>query len=92
LGEEKRASEIADFVSGRELLANSFDRLASHLRANDVDIDGEEMLTLGAALELDPDTEMFIGNDRANELRTRKQRAPYIVPDLEREGTSTAGV
>jgi predicted dehydrogenase len=92
LGEQKPAAEIAEVVAGRELLANSFDRLASHLRANDVDIDGEEMLTLGASLEFDPETEMFVGNDKANELRTRKQRAPFIIPDLERESTSTAGV
>jgi predicted dehydrogenase len=92
LGEQKRAGEIAEVVAGRELLANSFDRLASHLRANDVDIDGEEMLTLGASLELDPATEMFVGNDKANELRTRKQRAPFVIPDLERGSTATAGV
>lgn len=92
LGEQKRAEEIAEVVAGCDLLANSFDRLAGHLRANDVDIDGEDMLTLGASLELDPKTEMFVGNDKANELRTRKQRAPFIIPDLEREGTSTAGV
>ncbi len=90
LGEKKRAAEIAEFVAGRELLANSFDRMASHLRANDVEIDGDAALTLGAQLELDTASEMFVGNDAANELRTRVQRAPFIIPDLEREGTQTA--
>ncbi len=88
LGQEKNAAEIAEVVAGRELLANSFDRMASHLRANDVDIDGAELLTLGAQLELDTQSEMFVGNDAANELRTRKQRAPFIIPDIEREGAS----
>ncbi len=91
LGAEKRAGEIAEFVQGRELLASSFDRMASHLRANAIDIDGEELLTLGAALELDTKSEMFVGNDAANELRTRQQRAPFIIPDLERESATTTG-
>jgi predicted dehydrogenase len=89
LGEKKRADEIAEVVAGRELLANSFDRMASHLRANEVDIDGEAALTLGASIELDTASEMFVGNDAANELRTRKQRAPFIVPDLETQGAAT---
>ena len=92
LGEKKKATEIAEFVAGRDVLASSFDRLAGHLRANDIDIDGDELLTQGAMLELDTDSEMFVGNDAANELRTRKQRAPFLVPDVEREGTATAGV
>lgn len=90
LGEKKRAREIAEFVAGRELLAHSFDRMASHLRANDVDIDDEATITQGAMLELDTDSEMFVGNDAANELRTREQRAPFVVPDLEHEATQTA--
>jgi hypothetical protein len=87
LGEKKQAGEIAEAVAGRDLLANSFDRLASHLRANDVDIDASASLTLGASLELDPTNETFVGNDAANELRTRNQRAPFIVPDLEHSAT-----
>jgi predicted dehydrogenase len=87
LGEKKRAEEIAEAVAGRELIAISFDRLASHLRANEVGIDSDSKLTLGATLKLDPESEMFVGNDGANELRTRKQRAPFIVPDIERSAT-----
>jgi predicted dehydrogenase len=87
LGEKKQAGEIAEAVAGRELLAISFDRLASHLRANEVGIDSDSELTLGASLAIDPASEMFIGNDAANELRTRKQRAPFIIPDIERVAT-----
>jgi hypothetical protein len=83
LGEKKQAGEIAEAVAGRDLLANSFDRLASHLRANDVDIDASASLTLGASLELDATNETFVGNDSANELRSRNQRAPFIIPDIE---------
>jgi predicted dehydrogenase len=91
LGEPARAGEIMDKIAGNELLANSFDRMASHLRANDVDIDGEAAITLGPMLELDPATEKFTNSDAANELRARaKQRDGYAVPDLERNGTKTA--
>jgi hypothetical protein len=92
LGEPARADAIADQIKGNELLSNSFDRMASHLRANGVEIDrGEGALTLGPWLELDPATEEFTGNDAANELRSRKQREPYIVPDLERNAVAKTG-
>ncbi|QEG36720.1 Gfo/Idh/MocA family protein [Bythopirellula goksoeyrii] len=90
LGSEKPTAEIAEMVAGRELLANSFDRMASHLRANDVDIDTKDAITLGATLELDPATELFVDNDAANALRSPKQRAPFIVPNLESVDTRTA--
>ena len=87
LGKQVNASEIAAQVAGREHLADSFDRMAGHLRANDVDIDSQAALTLGATLELDPTTELFVDNPAANELRTRQQRAPFVIPDLESAGT-----
>ena len=89
LGEKKPAAEIADYVKADELLAISFDRMASHLRANDVDIDGgEELLTMGPWLELATESEMFTNNDQANQLRSRKQRKPYVVADVESEAAS----
>jgi hypothetical protein len=41
----------------------------------------KEKLTLGTPLKMDPTTERFDGNDAANEMLTRKYRAPFIVPD-----------
>ncbi len=82
LGTKQPARAIAEVVSANDLLANSFDRMAAHLRANDIDIDGKENLTLGPWLEIDPVTENFASNDQANELRARKQRAPFIVPEI----------
>jgi predicted dehydrogenase len=85
LGESTRAGEISDRIKGNELLSISFDRMASHLRANGVDIDGDDSgLILGPWLELDPATEEFVGNDAATALRTRKQRDTFAIPDLER--------
>jgi hypothetical protein len=66
--------------------------MASHLRANGVDIDGSEgAVTLGPWLELDPATEQFVGNDAATALRSRnKQREPFVIPDLERNTVAKA--
>jgi hypothetical protein len=92
LGQSARAAEIMERVSANELLANAFDRMAGHLRANGVDIDnGDGAISLGPWLELDTTTEKFVGNDAANELLARsKQREGYAVPDVEREGAKTA--
>ena len=91
LGKREPAGAIDDAIRGHELLSISFDRMASHVRANGVDIDGkEQLLTLGSWLELDPATEVFSNSD-ANRLRGREQqRAPFAVPDLEREVTTAA--
>ncbi len=85
LGEKRSAAEIADFVKGNPLLSSSFDRMASHLRANDVDIDSDQgALRMGPWLEIDTTTEMFANNEAANKLRSRAEQRPgYAVPDLE---------
>jgi hypothetical protein len=91
LGQRHRANAIAETIAGNELLSSSFDRMASHLRANGVDVDGGEgAVTMGPWLEMDTATEMFTNNDQANELRTRQQRTPFIVPELEGEVAQTA--
>jgi hypothetical protein len=91
IGKPATAAAIREQIKGKELFAESFERMAAHLRANEVDIDsGSGALTLGAMLEIDPKTEMFVKNDEANALRGRvKQRAGFEVPDIER-GLATA--
>jgi predicted dehydrogenase len=92
LGNQVSAGEIAEQIKANELLSTSFDRMASHLRANGVNIDRDsDALTLGPWLELDPATEEFAGNAAATELRSRKQREPYAIPDLERSAVAKAG-
>ncbi len=83
VGERKMPDEIRDRIAANELLANSVDRMLGHLRANGVDVDRDDALTVGQWLTLDPVTETFVGNDAANELRTRKYREPFAVPDTE---------
>ncbi len=92
LGKPATAGEIAEQIKGNERLSISFDRMASHLRANGVNIDTNDgtLLTFGPWLELDPDSEQFTNNDAANELRSRKQREPFVIPDLERSAVAKA--
>ncbi|WP_428305940.1 Gfo/Idh/MocA family protein [Lacipirellula sp.] len=85
LGAKTPTREIADQLAANELLSNSFERMLGHLRANDVDVDGDAVLTMGEWLTLDPESEKFVDNDKANELRTRVYRKPFVVPDVESE-------
>ncbi len=89
LGEPVRAGDIADRIRGNELLSISFDRMAAHLRANNVDIDRQAAVTLGPWLDVEAKTQTFVKNDAASELRARsKQRSGFEVPDIERESVA----
>lgn len=83
LGTTATASEIAERIVGNDMLSSSFERMAGHLRANGVNIDsGDQLLSMGATLEIDPAAEQFVGNDAANELVTRNYRRPFVVPNM----------
>jgi len=86
LGQRKLSSDNRDRIRANDVLADSVERMLGHLRANGVDADADDALTVGEWLTIDPATETFVGNDAANELRTRKYRAPFVVPDLEQGG------
>jgi len=81
LGTKVPAKVVQREVESNELAADSFQRMASHLHANEVDIQSSA-ITLGPWLEMDPASERFTNNDQANELLTRDYRKPFIVPDL----------
>ena len=68
-------SELASNVAASE----AFVRMRSHLAANEVDLDGEALL-LGPSLAMDPATESFLENERANALLAKDYRAPFVVP------------
>lgn len=93
LGKKTSTDEIAEAVSKNEVLADGFRRMCEHLRANAVEIDGEPALAMGPWLDVDTESEQFVNNDAAMELWSRKYRAPFVVPDIEREaaGQSAAG-
>jgi predicted dehydrogenase len=79
LGATKNPEAIRERIKADPGLAEAFERMTEHLAANDVDI-ANDKLTLGVPLKMDPKTERFLGNEKANQLLTRPYRAPYIVP------------
>ncbi|MCH2131536.1 MAG: Gfo/Idh/MocA family oxidoreductase [Pirellulaceae bacterium] len=81
LGDQKTANEIRGEMSGHPAFADSFERLAVHLDANEVDVDAAA-LTFGARLTMDPETERFTNHDEANRLLTREYRQPFVVPKI----------
>jgi len=80
LGKKMTAEEAAAGTKSNPQWADSFERMAKHLRANLVDID-KPSLTVGPWIEMDVVAERFKDNSAANELLTRKYRPPYVVPE-----------
>ena len=62
-----------------ENMKSTFERTMSHLGANKVDLE-KAKITLGPHLPLNPETEMFVDNAKADTMLTREYRAPFIVP------------
>jgi predicted dehydrogenase len=80
LGESQSPEQVREAIAGQEILSSSFERLATHLDKNGVDL-AQFPPVLGAALDLDPSSERFLNSDAANLLRTREYRAPFIVSE-----------
>jgi predicted dehydrogenase len=86
LGHKQPTQAIAEAIKSNEVLADSFQRMLQHLRANGVDTDGKDaLITQGEWLSIDPASETFLNNDRATALRSRDYRKPFEVPDVERQ-------
>jgi predicted dehydrogenase len=83
LGRPATADEIAQQLSQHDLFAESFDRMAHHLRKNEVEIDKQPAIALGPWLEMDVNAETFRGNEAASKLLTRDYRKGYEVPAAE---------
>jgi len=80
LGKTASPGELHEKLKGNKEALDSLDRLATHLAANEVDIEVDK-LALGEFLKMDPKTEKFIDNPAADKMLTRDYRAPYIVPE-----------
>ena len=80
LGQKTGADGIRQALKKHVGAEESFDRMLSHLQANEVDV-AKDMVTLGPVLTMDPKTETFPGNAKANALLTRDYRAQFIVPN-----------
>jgi predicted dehydrogenase len=80
VGKTRRSEEIREAIKGDRDATATFERMAEHLAAHNVDISGE-VVTLGEFLRMDPKSEKFLGHAKANELLTRDYRAPFVVPE-----------
>ncbi|MBT5020334.1 MAG: Gfo/Idh/MocA family oxidoreductase [Planctomicrobium sp.] len=84
LGSTMTKEQVDEHVNGTKnsLWRDSWDRMAAHLAANNVDV-SDPKLSVGPFLEMDPNSETFPGNDKANELLTREYREGFVVPDAD---------
>lgn len=84
LGSTMTKEQVDDHVNETKnsLWRDSWDRMAQHLAANNVDV-SDPKLSVGPFLKMDADSETFPGNDSANTLLTRDYREGYVVPDAD---------
>ena len=79
LGEEAKPADIHDEMKSNKAAMDTWARFVEHLETNGVSV-SEKNAVLGPMLEMDPKTERFKGNDKANELLTREYRKGFEVP------------
>jgi predicted dehydrogenase len=81
LGKKAAPDKMREKIKGNKDAMDSFERLATHMDANGVDLKVDQ-LTLGEFLKMNPETEKFIDNPAADKLLTRDYRKPYVVPEI----------
>jgi predicted dehydrogenase len=80
LGHLEKPEEVTEHLNSNPAALETFDRMQQHLGANGVDL-AQTNPRMGVFLEMNPKTERFTNNDKANEMLTRNYRAPFIVPE-----------
>jgi predicted dehydrogenase len=82
IGHRQSPRDIRAAVADNPILAESVERLFSHLEANEVDLD-KQRVTLGPTLTFDRGRECFVGAsaDYANMFLKRDYRPPFVVPE-----------
>ncbi|NUQ61428.1 MAG: Gfo/Idh/MocA family oxidoreductase [Pirellulales bacterium] len=81
LGRATPPGEILDRLESEPLAAEQFAAMKEHLERNGVDL-AQDRLALGPSLAFDPHREQFVDDSAANGLLRRKDREPYIVPEV----------
>lgn len=79
MGSANTKEEIAASVASKPAAAETYARLCSHLDANEIAIERGD-LRLGPWIEMDPETERFVENPKANYMATRQYREGFVVP------------
>jgi predicted dehydrogenase len=73
------AVEFLDESPYRTAMSDAVQRMGSHLRHHDVNLD-RTMIVLGEPLRCDPDSEQFLSHPHANQMLRRQYRAGFAVP------------
>ena len=81
LGKQMPTKDILAHIKSDKVASESFGRMMEHLKINEVDLD-KTPATVGPVLTMDPKTERFKGNDKANAMLKRDYRKPYIINDM----------
>ncbi len=82
MGKEMSRSDAAKEIAGvmsNDNMSETLERTMQHLKKNSVDLD-KINIRVGAALDFNQDSETFVDNAAADEMLTRKYRAPFVVP------------
>ncbi len=80
LGQQASPGEIREKVMGNRDTADAYERMVAHLGTNKVDL-AKDKLVFGEALTMDPKTERFTNNEKANALLTRTYRPGFEIKD-----------
>ncbi|HKB02533.1 MAG TPA: gfo/Idh/MocA family oxidoreductase, partial [Gemmataceae bacterium] len=78
LGKEVAVGELKEIAGSKEA-SDHLRKMVGHLEDNKVDLKSKAMY--GPLLKLDPKTEKFIGNDRANGMLARENRKGYEMSE-----------
>ena len=83
LGQAVSSREALEAVRYNPLAADAWHRCLENLKINEIDVDGDKV-SLGPLLSIDNETESITGPfaDKANPMLKRKDRAPWIVPEI----------
>lgn len=79
LGKKEEPGAILEKIKGDRDASATFERMKEHLAKNDVDV-SKDLLTLGPVLKMNPETERFIDNEKADGMLKDKYREPFVVP------------
>ncbi len=77
------ATEIEKHLEGNADHLATFKETVDHLAKNGVDAN-KTLLSFGKTLNIDPNTERFVGSDAANKLLARSYRDDFVVPEPEK--------
>jgi predicted dehydrogenase len=78
LGSQSYAEAIREQIKSDRDALPTFNRMAEHLAANNVDLDKTPM-TLGMVLKMNPGNQQFVQAKQANHLLARRPREPFVL-------------